>query len=96
MHVSGHIATYRSNVTANMYLIGERYFLYRYRVQCDRALTQACVWWIILMKNRNGVLWPDNLFERPFVHQSVAFNRWKMNTNYTIICLSNASNSYLR
>ena len=39
MHVSGHTATYRGIVTANMHLIGERYFLYRYRVQCDRAFT---------------------------------------------------------
>ena len=37
MHVSGHTATIRSSVTGNMNLIGERYFLYRYRVQCDRA-----------------------------------------------------------
>ena len=38
MHVSGHTSTIHSSVTANMHLIGERYFLYRYRVQCDRAL----------------------------------------------------------
>ena len=25
-------------MTTNMHLIGERYFLYRYRVQCDWAL----------------------------------------------------------
>ena len=30
MHVSGHTGTHRSSVTANMYLIGERYFWYRY------------------------------------------------------------------
>ena len=36
MHVSGHTTTYRSRLTANMHLIGERYFLYRYRVQYDR------------------------------------------------------------
>ena len=36
MHVSGHTTTYRSRLTANMHLIGERYFLNRYRVQCDR------------------------------------------------------------
>ena len=29
---SGHTATYRSSVTANMHLIGERYFLYRHRI----------------------------------------------------------------
>ena len=38
MHVSGRSATIRSSVTANMHLIGARYFLYRYRVQCDPAL----------------------------------------------------------
>ena len=38
MHVGGHTAAYtkntthRSSVTANMHLIGERYFLYRYRI----------------------------------------------------------------
>ena len=36
MHVSGRSATIRSSVTANMHLIGVRYFLYRYRVQYDR------------------------------------------------------------
>ena len=39
MHASGHTATYRSSVTANINLIGERYFWYRYRVQCDWAFT---------------------------------------------------------
>ena len=28
----GHTATYRSSLTANMHLIGERDFLYRYRI----------------------------------------------------------------
>ena len=36
MHVSGRTATIRSSVTvivtANMHLIGKRYFLYRYRI----------------------------------------------------------------
>ena len=36
MHVSGHTAT-----TASMHLIGGQYFLYRYRVQCDRAFKPA-------------------------------------------------------
>ena len=36
MHVSGHTATYRSSVTANMHLIGEQ--LLSYRVQCDLAI----------------------------------------------------------
>ena len=39
MNVSGHTATYRSSVAADMHLIGERYFLYRFRVQCDRPLS---------------------------------------------------------
>ena len=43
MHVSGHAATYRTSVTANMNLVGQRFFLvslsYRYRVQCDRGLS---------------------------------------------------------
>ena len=34
-------ATYRSSVTANMNLIGERFFWYRYCVQCDRCLSCA-------------------------------------------------------
>ena len=38
MHVSGQSATISSSVIANMHLIGVRYFLYRYRVQCDPAL----------------------------------------------------------
>ena len=29
MHVSGHTATYRNSVSANMNLIGERFFWYR-------------------------------------------------------------------
>ena len=41
MHVSRHTATYRSRLTANMHLIGKRYFLYRYRVQCDRPFIQV-------------------------------------------------------
>ena len=32
MHVSGHTDTYRSSVTADMNLIGERFFFYRYRI----------------------------------------------------------------
>ena len=32
---------YRSSVTANMNLIGERFFWYRYRVQCDRGFTDV-------------------------------------------------------
>ena len=42
MHVSGHTATYRTSVTANMNLIGElRFFWYRYRVQCDWGLNHG-------------------------------------------------------
>ena len=41
IHVSCHTATYRSSVTGNMQLIGERYFLYRYRVQCARAFSDS-------------------------------------------------------
>ena len=37
MHDSGHTATYRTSVTANMNLIGELRW-YRYRVQCDWGL----------------------------------------------------------
>ena len=40
MHVSGHTGTIRSSVTANMNLIGERLFWYRYRVRCDQGFTQ--------------------------------------------------------
>ena len=40
MHVSGHTAIrYVAVWHANMHLIGERYFLYSYRVQCDRAFS---------------------------------------------------------
>ena len=35
------VATYRSSVTANMNLIGERYFWYRYRMQCDPGLYKS-------------------------------------------------------
>ena len=42
IYVSGHTGTIRSSVTADMNLIGERFFWYRsvsyrYRVQCDRG-----------------------------------------------------------
>ena len=40
MHVNGHTGTIRSSVTANMNLIGERLFWYRYRVQCDRVFPE--------------------------------------------------------
>ena len=35
-------ASYRTSVTANMNLIGERFFGYRYRVQCDRGFKSPC------------------------------------------------------
>ena len=38
MYVSGHTTTYRISVTANMNLIGKRFFWYRYRIQCDWGL----------------------------------------------------------
>ena len=38
IHVSGHTATYRTSVTANMFIS----LSYRYRVQCDRGFTLFC------------------------------------------------------
>ena len=43
MHVGGYTATYRSSVKGNMHLVGERYFLCRYRLNCDRAFTYFCI-----------------------------------------------------
>ena len=61
---------------------------------CLKIALIARVDWTPLIKNGNGVLWSDNLLRRNFDHQSVAFNKWKMNVkrHYIYIYIYTSSN----